>query len=143
MKKFARTISYLPLAGKIWIAPVVFGLYGATTNSRRTAWFCLALILLVLFIFAHGKQAQIGFEALHLDAPTWVRIIFGLFAVANACVTLTQIYILYRITVFLFTASLPRTKRSRPGFSLIEKLRMIGVTSVGMALFFVLYRAYK
>mgnify|MGYP001600585050 FL=1 len=107
------------------------------------AKFWQVLSLLVLYIFFHGIQAEIGFEALHFDAPVWVRIIFGLYATANTCVVLTQIYLLYRITIFLFKASLPRIKRNPPEFSDVEKVRMVGITIGGQILFFVFFLAYQ
>lgn len=143
MKEFARFIGMLPFAGKMTIRPLVYRFYQSTTKTERRRSYLHLVVLLVFFVLFHAVQAKMGVQALSFNAPTWVKAISGLYALANICVVLTQMYLGFRATNFLFKGLYPRTNRSHPKWTDVEVVTILAVTLGGQIVFLLLYSLYK
>ena len=143
MKSCAQLVGKLPFAGKITLRPFIFGLYLSTTKERRrTAWLNL-LALLIIFSLGHGKQVRMGIKICEYGVPVWVRAIGALYAMINASVILTQVYLAYRITRFYFRGPLPRMDRTYVEYSAAQTMTMTAVTLGGQILFGALYLWFR
>jgi hypothetical protein len=143
MKSFAKLIDKLPFAGKLTIHPVIFGLYQSTTKEERRSSYLQILGLLILFILFHVLQVNMGIKALEFNAPVWVKVVSALYAIANTCIVLTQIYLVFRTTRFYFCAPLPRMMREYAGYSDVQAVTMIAVTLGGQIIFLSLYYWFR
>jgi uncharacterized membrane protein YhaH (DUF805 family) len=142
MKSFAKLVGKLPLIGKLLIRPYVFNLYQSMTSRERRRNYIHLMVLLVLFILFHGVLAKMGIRALSFDSPMWVKVISVLYAIANICVILSQIYLGFRATHFFLKAPL-RAGKNDCGYSDAETVVMIIVTLGGQIVFFSLYLWYS
>lgn len=90
-------------------------------------------------IFLHGSIAWVsGTLAFKTSLPMLLRTYVAIFALINACVSLTQTYLAWRVTRFMFTTQ-PFAKRLRPApaYSTRESASMVILTTSG-GLFFLL-----
>jgi hypothetical protein len=71
-------------------------------------------MLLIIMVIGHALQAWMGVEGLKSFAPLYAKGYFALYALANASVTLTQLWLLWHVSRFHLTK--PVAKRSRLGF---------------------------
>jgi hypothetical protein len=143
MESFAKLIGKLPFAGKIAIRLIIFSFYQSMTAQKRRWNYLWLMLLLVFFVLFHGVQAQMGIEALSFDAPYVVKVVSALYAVANVCVVLTQMYLGFRATHFLFCAPYPRMQRRDRGYSAANTAIMFAITLGGQTIFCFLYNLYS
>jgi hypothetical protein len=143
VRKFAKFIGELPFVGKMTIRPFVYSFYQSKTETERQRSYLHLMILLVFFVLFHAVLGWMGLQMFGFVAPIWVRVAGGLYALANICVVLTQIYLGFRVTKFLFDGLYPRTNRVRPEWNSAEALTMVSVTIGGQIVFFLLYSLYK
>ncbi len=142
MIPFFKLVSTMPFVGKFAIGKELFEVYEATDVAGRRKEYREALLLLILMVLGHGVQAVIGFAALAFTAPWWVKVYFFLYGFANVSVTLTQIWLLYRVTDFHLTK--PFAKRERKFFEPNSKKFMTAYTFTLLAqgLFILAYKIY-
>lgn len=134
MRGFVRFINRLPFAGKMSIRPLVFLLYSSTTRGRQWASYAGLIILLAVFVVGHSFQARDGMAAA-MAGPVSVKIVGGLYAVANISVVIAQVYLAGRVTLFIRRGLTPRRKKAYRGFSLTSVIIMIAVTLGGQIVF--------
>ena len=142
MKSFAKLIGKLPFAGKLAIRPTIFSFYQSVTERERRRNYLWLLLLFVSFVLLHGVQAKMGIEALGFDSPIWAKMVSALYAAANICVIVTQIYLGFRVTRFVFTAPYPRMRRKGNDYSAKQANTMLVVTLGGQVIFLILYCWY-
>lgn len=142
MKPFFTAVSSLPFVGKFAIGKELFEVYHATSIESRKKEYVEALILLIIMVLGHAWQAWMGVEGLQSIAPLYAKAYFGLYSLANASVTLTQLWLLWRVTRFHLTK--PVAKRSRLGFKANPNkvVRAYAFTLAGQAIFMLLYSNY-
>ncbi|NTW13930.1 MAG: hypothetical protein HGA31_02770 [Candidatus Moranbacteria bacterium] len=143
MTSFTKFIGKLPFSGKLAIRPLAYRFYLSTTSSERKRSYLALLALLAFYVLTHAVQAEMGTEILRQDSPIWAKVIAGIYAVVNTCVTLTQIHLCLRATHYLFLGHYPRIQRSVPEWSDAETKRMVSVTFIGQAIFLVVYILFK
>lgn len=143
MKKFARLIGRLPFCGKLAIQPLTFKLYESMTVKERKHNYLKLCALLVIFILCHVSQVRMGFNGWSFNAPIPFKIASALYAIINASVVLTQIYLTYRVSRFFFCSPLPRAKREYALYPPKEVLLMLLVTYGGQIVYQVFYSKFK
>ena len=143
MERFFKAVGSLPFIGKFSIGKEVFEVYEATSIPSREKEYGEALTLLIIMIIGHALQTWLGFSALSLNAPLFAKAYFLLYTLANASVTLTQIWLLWRVTDFHLTR--PTAKRHRKSFR--SRPRQVAYayafTMMGQMIFMVLYLYFK
>ncbi len=137
-------VGKLPFSGKMSIAPSIFKFYNSTNSTDRKKAYSTLALLLIAFVFFHGIQAQMGIKGLSYQAPLIVKVLFGLYATVNICVTVTQFYLLARSTYFLLTSkTYPRAERKWKEHTDKAKIWMLIVTLGGQAVFLTCYMCYS
>lgn len=114
MERFFKTFSLLPFAGKFAIGKEMFEVYVATTPRLRSKEYRDAVILLIIMIAAHALQAKMGYEAFVANVPIYAKAYFLIYGLVNVTVSLTQTWLLWRVSDFHFTQ--PLAKGQRRGF---------------------------
>ncbi len=144
IKTFAKTISKLPLSGKGILTPLIFEFYNSTNKKDRRKSYFLIIALLSICILAHVAQAQIGIHGLGFNTPIIFKIVFGLYACVNLCVSLTQLYLFIRCTHFLLTSkTYPRFKRLRKEYTGKQTVLMLVFTYICQIIFSICYTLYS
>jgi hypothetical protein len=114
LERFFKAVGSLPFVGKFSIGKEVFEVYEATSMAGREKEYSEALTLLIVMIIGHALQTWLGYGALGLQAPLFAKAYFLLYTLANASVTMTQVWLLWRVTDFHLTH--PTAKRQRKSF---------------------------
>ena len=145
MKGFAKFVSWFPLCGKITLRPLLFDVYQSTTTTARQKNYLQALFVLILVILLHSAAAITGFAyVVRGHAPLWAKVYAMGFAAVNTCVTLTQIYLVWRMTAFVMTEKrFLRRQMLAPEYSPHERDVMLAVTLAGIAIFIALIAYYR
>jgi len=142
MKRFARLIGRLPFCGKLTIRPLFFGLYRGMTRAERRDSYLALMLTLAVFIPVHAFQALMGVAVLCRHPPVWAAAIGGLYALANACVTLTQFQLACWTTWFYCRAPLPSMRTGYTDYTSSQAVYMLAVTLGGQFLFLAVYAVY-
>ncbi len=142
MKRFYRTVSAFPFVGKFAIGKELFEVYEATSLPDRRKEFREAVMLLICMVIAHAAQAFAGGVAMLFDAPWYAKVYFGLYALANASVTLTQIWLLWRVSDFHFTKPAAETSRMSFRPHKMNIMKAYTFTVVAQVIFIMLYTKY-
>ncbi len=131
MKKIAIFIGKLPFVGKLVIRPVIFGLYQSQTFYKRLIYYCLLVVILLYFVFVHGSQMISAIKYFNLNSSFILKGVCCVFAVVNFCVTLTQLYLIYRSTCFFIKGKYLKKIHHYRDYSFLEKVIMFVTTLSG------------
>lgn len=142
MKRFYRTVSAFPFVGKFAIGKELFEVFEATSLERRSKEFREAVGLLVLMVIGHTAQAWLGYTAMFFDAPWYAIVYYGLYGFANLSVTLTQVWLLWRVTDFHFTKPVAETARMSFRPNKMNIMKAYTFTVVAQVIFMVFYSKY-
>ena len=101
------------------------------------------MLFLGVNVILHAAQAALGIVALGFNAPVWVKIFMGLYALTNSIVTLAQTSLTFRAIQFYFRGLYSRGKKNyHHNISTSEWKTMMAVTWVGQTAFVLLFAFY-
>lgn len=104
IKRFKSFVARLPFSGKFIIGQLFMNLYtNSPTPTKRAINYLILIVLLAIYIIAHGYQAQLGLEAfLKFNSPPYVLFIFFLYSIINISVVIVQAYLAIRATMYMY-----------------------------------------
>jgi len=141
MKGFARFVALAPFWGRTKIRPALFESYRSTKAERFQSWVRI-MVFLVIIISLHSSFAVMGIRGLRFNAPFIVKVVFGLYVVANVAVSIVQGYYMYRATRFFCKGKYRRGQEQPKEFTVQEEMTMIMCTLPAQILVVVLFLIY-
>ena len=119
MRAFVRFMGKMPLSAKIHIRFLVYGMY---QEEEWQPYYLHLTVTLLGLIPIHVIQAIIGWQSLWSNAPQWAKVVFSLYAIANACIAVTQSYLALRTTIHAFQGRRKRLNLSNKPLGTLDVL---------------------
>jgi hypothetical protein len=138
VKKFVYAVNSMPFSGKIGLGIVAHSYWNATSIKAKSRSFVVLLLLLAIFIFGHGLQASMAFQALQTSQSILLSIVFITYGLVNIAVVIAQIHLLFR-ALRLLTKRLPKRARKYVEMGCGTEILCVVVTLLGQIIFLIAY----
>lgn len=111
LRRLSDYVNKLPLAGKLFIRPIMF-LACAGPPNQRIARASLALLLLAIMIYAHYSQMTMGWETYTRSSFIFTQTIGLAYATVNALVVYTHCVLSLRLIRMAWKSSKYRKSKN-------------------------------
>ena len=142
MKHFTKIVQKMPFSGKFIIKELAFSVISSSTPEESLKNLAICCLFLLAYVYLHGAQCAMGIK-LAVYGGNAVQVIIGLiYALVNFCVTLSQAYLIFRISKIAWrNRGKYRRLGDKHGISFSDKERLIATifTLGGQIIFLVTY----
>ncbi len=142
MKRFMMLVQKMPFSGKFIVKELAFDVVASSTPKERQKNLLLCNLFLFAYAYLHGMQCIMGVKLVYYG-ENFIQVAVGmLYAIANFCVTLSQGYLIARVSAIAWTHKgkyhIPSNSH-KVIFSDKERLIACAVTLGGQIIFLISY----